>query len=173
MNEPQTTFLKWFNDNGGRIHPSVELASSDAGHMFRVKSESSNIELDSIIISCPSELTISFQNAQRSSSLNGLVQKNGQISVEPIVALRFFLIEQYLLRDESLWFAYLQLLPQPSDHQSLHVPFLFDEDDLRWLEDTNLGKAVELRKSTWKKEYKVSIGLLQDIDLAFPHHCTL
>lgn len=72
---------------------------------------------------------------------------------DQVIALRLFLIEQYLLKQNSFWWPYIRTLPQPGDKHGLNAPLWEDAEDLKWLEGTNLGKAIPARKAIWKQEF--------------------
>ena len=173
MNEALLNFRAWFQGNGGHIHPDTEIVSAETGVALRTKSRIEDVRIGSNIVSCTTDLIISFQRAQTSPVLKELAHVQGETAGDQIILLRFFVIEQYLLREDSFWWPYFRLLPQPGHEESLHVPFLYDEIDSEWLERTNLGQATRLRKATWKDEYEASIEVLGDSAPGFATKCTL
>ena len=173
MADPITGFLEWFEEHGGIIHPSVDIARSDAGLFLQIDSTSQGIDVDSVIIFCPPQLLISFQQVQRSSALGALLRQEHLSEELQTRALIFFLIEQQLLGVDSFWWPYLQLLPQPGNHRAPNVPFYFDEEDFTWLDNTYLGKATEVRRNLWKDNYEAGLSLLVTSAPEFASRCSL
>ncbi len=77
---------------------------------------------------------------------------------EPHIIGNFFLIQQYLLHEDSHWWHYIRLLPQPTEPSS--VPATWSPDDLALLKGTNAYPAILKRKALWKDDYERAISLL-------------
>ena len=141
-------FESWFLANGGYLHPSVEIASGDEGNIIRVKQDHTLLP-GSMIVSCPHELTISWPG------VNKCHFPHVHSTFTPHIATRLFLMKQYLLREHSPWWPYINSLPR-----SFSTPLWYDDDDLIWLRGTNLGKAKEIREEAWRQEYENAMQLL-------------
>ncbi|KAM0793819.1 hypothetical protein BDR22DRAFT_978226 [Usnea florida] len=141
-------FESWFLANGGYLHPSVEIASGDEGNIVRVKQDHTLLP-GSMVVSCPHELTISWPG------INEYHFPHVRSTFTSHIATRLFLMKQYLLREQSPWWPYINSLPL-----SFSTPLWYDEDDLVWLRGTNLGKATEIRKEAWRQEYENAMQLL-------------
>ena len=142
----------WFLHHGGVLHEVLELARGSQGYHLRSKTES-NLAVNSMIISCPHKLTISWLNAKES------LPENFIGSTVPYVATRFFLIQQRLLCDKSFWWPYIQALPEPN-RDCLHTPMWYNQNDMLWVKGTNLEAAVLHRSQKWRQEYEENIRLL-------------
>ena len=141
-------FESWFLINGGYLHPSVEIASGDEGNIVRVKQDHT-LSPGSMVVSCPHELTISWPG------INQYHFPHVHTTFTPHIATRLFLMKQYLLKEQSPWWPYINSLPR-----SFSTPLWYDEDDLIWLRGTNLGKATEIREEAWRQEYENALQLL-------------
>lgn len=141
-------FESWFLNNGGYLHPSVEIASGDDGNFVRVK-QGHVLVPGSMVVSCPHELTISWP---------GVIQyhfSDIHSTFTPHVAIRLFLVKQYLLKEQSPWWPYINSLPR-----SFSTPLWYDDNDLIWLRGTNLGNAKEVREDAWRQEHENAVQSL-------------
>ena len=159
MDQALDEFNVWFILSGGSIHPSAEIVSTSSGITLRVKQDAAPIEPGGTIVSTPLALTLSYGNAKLSTSLQPLVQA-GESAINQVILLRFFLIEQYLLKDDSFWWPYLQILPHLDDKDAMKTPMWYDEEDFEWVAGTNLGNAASARKTAWRQEYTRAMELL-------------
>ena len=159
MDQALDEFNVWFVLGGGIIHPSAAIIFTSSGMALQVKQDSAPIEPGSTIVSSPHTLSLSYANAKLSHSLQPLV-KAGLDVINQVILLRFFLIEQYLLKHNSFWWPYLQILPYPGDKDALKTPLWYDEEDFEWIAGTNLGKATLTRKTAWRQEYTRAMELL-------------
>ena len=142
-------FESWFLTNGGYLHPAVEIASdNDLGNFVRVK-QNHTLLPGSIVVSCPHHLTISSTTVTQHSS------RDVHSIFTPHVATRLFLIKQRLLKGQSPWWPYINSLPR-----SFATPLWYDEDDLIWLQGTNLGNAKKIRQEAWRQEYESAMQSL-------------
>ena len=148
MEDSISSFKGWFEANGGKFHSSVVLPQSGQGLSLCVGSHASIIEPGAALVSCPKKIMMVSSHAQ---NLFFLLDPRSLAS--QTIMLRFFVVEQYLLQEESFWWPYIRLLPQPGHETSLHATTLWNKDDLRWLEGINLGQATHLRKKRWREEF--------------------
>ena len=148
-------FEQWFLANDGYIHPNVELASDAlTGRHMRVV-EGKNLAADSLIISCPHELTISWLNVIRGSEpfLGQFALGEAYYAVNQVVIVRFFLMNEYLKNKSSFWWPYIRSLPQPSEAHLLGTPLYYNDNDWAWIRGTNLEHAARKTESMWRLEY--------------------
>ncbi|KAH6695710.1 SET domain-containing protein [Plectosphaerella plurivora] len=159
--------LNWAKEDGGVLHPSVEVFSDPAtGNSFRVK-EGCVLSPGDGIVTCPLSMTLSYLN-----SLPNLADRGIRVDKEPFpqefldtlpphVVGRFFLIKQYLLGRDSFWHPYIATLPQPDQLDSWSLPSSWPTDDLELLEDTNVHTAVGEVKARLKAEFKEATSILK------------
>ena len=149
------------------IHPDVEIASNSSGNYFRLRT-GCNLLPGTMIASCPHRLTISWLNV-----INGQTPFIDQFSSNPVressiivtktVVVRFFIIQQYLLHERSIWWQYIRSLPQPFVRDALNSLLWYDNDDMLWLRGTNLEDAMSRVERGRRKEYDEAIEALTDV----------
>ncbi len=162
----ETDFRPWFVAHGGTIHQDVEIASGPTGNSLRLRTGCS-LSPGTMVASCPHNLTISWLNVIHGQnpfikqfSLSPV--RDGTTVVTKTVIVRFFIIEQYLLGDQSFWWPYIRALPQPFSEDALASLLWYDNDDLLWLRGTNLEDAMKRVEQGRQKEYKEAIESLHD-----------
>ena len=146
-------FRQWFEGHGGSFHPAIVLDTSPSGTVVKVRDEGGPIEAAAVIVRCPTYMMISFAHASQSRVLRSLIERDPDSTFGQIIALRFYLVEQYLLGADSWWAAYIRSLPQPYDANASHATPIWAEQDVKWLEKTNVGKATSMRKDIWHDEF--------------------
>lgn len=159
-------FEQWFLANGGHIHPHVEIASDPVtGRHMRVIN-GHNIPTESLVVSCPHELTISWLNIIKGSEpfLGQFALEEAYHAVNQVVLVRFFLVNEYLKGKESFWWPYIQTLIQPPEAHSLGTPLYYDDNDWAWIRGTNLEHAARKTESMWHLEYDEVIQSLVPMD---------
>lgn len=117
----------------------------------------------SCVVSCPKVLTFSYLNALSSEFSHGqnlAFPINFTRNVGPRVVVRFFLMEQYLLGEESFWWPYIDLLPSADKPEFLNTPMWYSEIDALWIRGTNLEQAVQDRERSWRAEYEEGLRQL-------------
>ena len=146
-------FEAWFLAGGGRLHPNVEIASNSTGFHLRAR-HGEELASGSCVVSCPHSLTLSWLNV--SSQHDRLLQFDPEVP-DQAVATHFFLIHQYMLKEKSFWWPYIQSLPQPDADDSFATPLWYNSDDMVWIRGTNLEHAADVRERTWHQEYEQGI----------------
>ena len=155
----------WFLRHGGRIHQSLIITHDETvGYYLRLRPA---CELPKIftkdLVFCPMKLSLSVRNVDDPGSC-WPEQFLARFSDAPEVTTRFLLMRQYRLGEDSFWWPYIDMLPKPEHDLNIEPPFdtplWFDEDDLVWLEGTNLGAARRLREEAWKEEFNEGMALL-------------
>lgn len=160
MEQILSGFRSWFKSNGGSLHQSISLESDSNGIRPVVRNDASAIEPSETLVVCPSRLMVSYVHAQYSQSLKPLIERDPSSISNQIITLRFFIIEQYLLAEESFWWPYFQTLPQPHDKNLLNATPRWNDEEIRWLEKTNLAQATRMKKATWVHEYEQALKCL-------------
>lgn len=153
-----TALTTWFVNCGGWIHPSVHIVhqSPPLGYSLRVR-DNHTVPAGSRVISCPHTSTISVLDLDQALP-PWPADFQSQWENSPDVLTRFFLMEQRLQGQQSFWEPYLRMLPGPEE---MHTPIWYDEDDCAWIEGTNLAGARLARLAGWKREFDVSMKLLE------------
>lgn len=85
---------------------------------------------------------------------------------DPNTIGHFFLMQQYLKGEQSPWWQYIKLLPQPSDPKSLGIPIWWPETDQEFLAGTNAEPPLQKREQMWKDQWKKGVVLLRGL----PNH---
>lgn len=137
---------QWLEVNGGYLNPKVRLEQNEASgvHCRAI----SDLEANARICTVPHSLAV--------SSLNALVDdgfpvfRNRGLAVEAIGY--FYLMHQYIHREESFWQPYLDSLPAPNGEHS--TPFWFDAEDTAWLEDTDVLHTTKARQNVHEEHYR-------------------
>lgn len=165
--------VRWVRAGGGKLHGAVELYQDEhAGAAFRVR-QGSSLEPGDVIAETPLAKSLSYLNAVHghddSPTASHPVFRRPENSppfpaaflngTSPHVVQRFFLVQQYLLGEESAWWPYVRSLPQPEQLAGL-LPAVWARDDVRCLGGTDLYDAVQGIKSALKKEYRQAMELL-------------
>ncbi|KAK8093503.1 SET domain-containing protein [Apiospora hydei] len=172
--------IKWVEEAGGCLHPSVEVYHDAVTKgSFRVK-EGCAVHQGESVVTLPIARSLSYLNAicghpdfpavkhqqiQEAASNSTNDDDNSWFPADflretpPHVVGRFVLMREYLLDSKSAWWPYLRTLPQP-EHVAGMLPALWPADDLEFLVGTNAYVAVQEIKSTLKREYKQAMKLL-------------
>ncbi|MCJ1399219.1 hypothetical protein MMC11_002421 [Xylographa trunciseda] len=157
--------VNWLQLGGGFIHPAVEIVHSDdaTGYSLRVRKDH-NVPEGSRIISCPRSLTISVLSMGGAENL-WPEEFMSFFTQFPEVLTRFFLMEQFLIAEDSFWHPYIRMLPQPAD-DALDTPMFYSPEDCLWIQGTNLEGTRKVRQEQWKQEYEKALDLLKYNDIA-------
>ncbi|RYP11389.1 hypothetical protein DL764_000043 [Monosporascus ibericus] len=172
---PYHELAQWVEQGGGSLNPAVEIYHDEVTKgSFRVR-DGYQIEEGDAIVTLPLSRSLSFLNAVRGHPDMPAIPYSNISKPEnspyfpreflektpPHVVGRFFLMQQYLLGQDGLWWPYVQTLPQP-EHMGGSLPALWPADDVEFLEGTNAYVAVQEIKTTLKKEFKNAMKLLPD-----------
>jgi hypothetical protein len=175
VTERYQALLQWVEATGGRLHPAVEIYHDEITKgSFRVK-EAAHLGLDEDIVSLPLSCSLSFLNAIAShqsivTALPPVIlpPQDGAYfppeflsNVPPHVIGRFFLIQEYLRRQDSAWWPYIRTLPPP-EHMTGMLPVVWPAGDIEFLRGTNAYVAVQEIRSALKKEHKHAMKFLPD-----------
>lgn len=132
-------FENWFRTNGGYLHPAVHLAQdAEQGSYFRATAD---IEPGTHVLTVPHNLAMSNLNAQVDDDFPVFRTHAQSFTVEGLSF--FYLMAQWLNKEESFWKPYLNILPSPE--QGFETPIFYDDGDRKWLEGTENEHQCGLR----------------------------
>ncbi|KAL2852415.1 hypothetical protein BJY01DRAFT_96261 [Aspergillus pseudoustus] len=162
--ETYSSLLQWMKSHGGDLHESVQISHNERqGTHIRAKKE--GVPSNTHIIKTPVATTMSYFNAidHRIGDVHfpshGVKFPNSFIeSARPEEVAIFFLVGQHLRGSESFWHPYLHTLPEPGTLTTL--PY-YEDEDLDWLEGTNLLQARKQRVAQMRQKYEDSYDELQ------------
>ena len=173
-------FVSWFLANGGRISSSAEILVDDREqYHMRVRLGQTVLEGETLV-SCPQALTFNYASFIHDNTQTKATQLDVR-SLAQDIALRLFLMEQYLLGKDSFWWPYISILPQPCQRpatdetanalapgavpqKNFHTPLYFGEEDMLWLTGTNLGVATRQRAADWEEEFEAAKDAINGIE---------
>lgn len=155
MNED---FKAWFLSHGGTFHADTEIVSSSHGFFIRVRDKRGLLP-GAQVVSCPHSLVISWLNAVRDPFLGQFDRHSASQFINQLVITRIFLMKQFLLREQSLWWPYIRMLPQPDDLHKFNTPLWYEPEDLTWIRGTNLEHGAQRMESLWRQEYEEAASL--------------
>jgi len=166
--------ISWSTRQGAALHPQIEVYKDETtGLSLRVRREASEEGPDKqpfdatrqSLVSCSLTMTLSYLNARVGgplSNIDNLVSGPPphpsfpalfMNEIPPHVVGRFFLVQQYLLGRESHWFPYIELLPRPEHILSWALPPFWPEEDIDFLEGTNVHASIATIKENVKAEF--------------------
>ena len=150
----------WFFRKFGRLHHDVNIVwTASYGYHLRVH-HAQGVPANCLIVACPHHLSISVMDLEWAKDPWPEALKSHWMN-QPEVLTRFFIMEQYLEKQESFWWPYIASLPQPDQPDQMNTPMWYDDSDLIWIKGTNLDGGRISRSTTWRKEYEESILLLR------------
>lgn len=130
-------------------------------------SDGQTLAADSLVVSCPHEITISWLNViSGSASFLGQFDEDCIATVNQVAIVRFFLLNEYLKREESFWWPYFRSLPQPTEACRLLTPTWYDEEDWLWLRGTSLESSARKQEQHWRQEYDVAMQGLSPLPMS-------
>jgi hypothetical protein len=170
--------LSWGEKHGATVHESVEVYKDDiTGFSLRVKESASGTPpLLFEAVTCPASATLSYLNVLTGTQLPSALEEESSTGEEPSFPIpfmyslpphvigRFFLIQQYLLGENSFWWPYIKSLPQPEHLNSWALPAFWPEEDIEYLEGTNAHVAIQEIQTNVKGEYKQARQVLKECD---------
>ncbi|KAM3156121.1 hypothetical protein ABEW05_003368 [Botrytis cinerea] len=170
MTENIKSLVDWATTSGAYLHPDVEIyKDAVTGLSFKAQQ---TIAPQTSIVRCSYQISLSYLNAIGTYSqfpstdpfpvefLENLKQD------DPNIVGHFFLIQQYLKGDQSPWWQYIRLLPQPNDPKSLGIPIWWPEEDQEFLTGTNAEPPLQKREQMWRDQWKKGVVLLREL----PNH---
>ncbi|GAB7352361.1 hypothetical protein MBLNU459_g2800t1 [Dothideomycetes sp. NU459] len=146
---------RWFKENGGYLHPSVNLAQ-DALHGSHFRATSA-IPPGTHVLTVPHQLALSNLNALVDNEFPAFKTHAKSFTVEALTF--FYLMAQWINKDKSFWKPYLNTLPTPDE--GFNTPLWFDEEDRTWLEGTDLHPTVLKREEIWQQYWRDGVDVLE------------
>ncbi|KAK3709717.1 hypothetical protein LTR37_010744 [Vermiconidia calcicola] len=104
-------------------------------------------------------MALSYLNALVDDAFPVFKQQRHRFKVEAIGF--FYLMAQYINREQSFWKPYLDTLPSP-DQELTEALFFEHEEDVAWLEDTDVWRTVSARAEVYEKYHRDGIEVLQE-----------
>lgn len=124
------------------------------------------ISKDTRVVNTPLPITMSYFNAIGYSSPKGSFSKHGfelpQTFIDAVgreETTAFFLMGQFLRREDSFWYPYLRTLPQPGQ---MTTPLFFGEEDVDWIQGTGIPDASVQRFQTWDQKFDFCMERLEE-----------
>ncbi|ESZ93653.1 hypothetical protein SBOR_5958 [Sclerotinia borealis F-4128] len=170
MTEKLQNLIDWATASGAYLHPDVEIyRDAVTGLSFKAQKI---IPPQASIVRCSYPISLSYLNAvgkysQFPSTESFPVEFLETLKQEdPNIIGLFFLVQQYLKGDQSPWWQYIRLLPQPNDPKSLGIPIWWPEADQKFLAGTNAEPPLQKREQMWRDQWKKGVVLLRNL----PNH---
>lgn len=155
MSDQVSDFRSWLDDNGVRFGPHVEIKHDEQYGVHVVTT--ADVQSGDRIVTVPHTIALSSLNAQVDDAFPFFKDHAKSFTVE---ALGFFyLMAQWIHKDKSFWKSYLELLPTPE--QGVGTPFWFDDEDLLWLQGTDLHQTFLGRQEVWEKYWMDGLDVLK------------
>lgn len=155
MEERVAVFKAWLKANGVTFEPHVEIRHDNDYGVHLVTT--GDISPGRMIVTVPHSIALSSLNAQVDLAFPVFKTHAKSFTVE---ALGFFyLMAQRINRETSFWKPYLDLLPTPE--QGVGTPFWFDQDDLAWLQGTDLHQTFLGRQEVWERYWMDGLDVLK------------
>ncbi|EFE30808.1 SET domain protein [Trichophyton benhamiae CBS 112371] len=155
--------VNWITTLGGGLNPAVEIHRDDKqGSCLRVRSNEA-LAASTVVARCPISATMSIINVKNldpnlpphdfhySDILSQRVRKS--------IILAFFMVHEQLKGRDSHWWPYLATLPRASE---LTSALFYQDNDLEWLQGTNLYQTHQAYRNAVKEEYDSAISILRD-----------
>jgi hypothetical protein len=155
--------IEWVQKNGGYLHPTAQIAFTSRKGFHALVMEGERLEAGSRVVGCPMPLTISVLNALDITPFSSNGSRfpkeflHSQIS-QPESLQAFFLMEQLVLGNKSWWNPYIAALPTV---QEIADSQFQSEEDLRWLDGTNLRTALDTHVGKWRAMYVTGMAQLK------------
>ena len=120
------------------------------------------LSADSLIVSCPHELTISWLNIMSGSEsfLSYFNLDEAFYTINQVVIVRLFIVNEYLKQRESFWWPYIRSLPQPFQAHLFATPLWYEDSDWAWIRGTSLESNARQTERIWREEYAAAIRSL-------------
>ncbi|KAK5682673.1 hypothetical protein LTS10_005802 [Elasticomyces elasticus] len=154
--EKAETLERWFREQGGYLNPAVNIAhSQEAGYRWQ---SNAPLAQGTRVTTVPHSFAFCYLNALVDESLPFFRDRRHEFPVENLGF--FYLMAQYIHREESFWSAYLDTLPSPDSE--LTTPLWFDDaEDLAWLEGTDVLHTMLARRKVYEQYYSNGINSLR------------
>lgn len=151
--------LNWFAANRGLLNDDVQVRYSQSRGYHVLAARDLHT---STVITCPLSLTLSWLNLDPTQAVVGKIDSPLKACLGAIpdhVLSTLVLVEQASLGQRSFWHPYIACLPRAG---ALSTPLYFADEDLKWLQGTNLAKATDERRQSWQAEWQTASAQLKD-----------
>ncbi|EEU41637.1 uncharacterized protein NECHADRAFT_106552 [Fusarium vanettenii 77-13-4] len=161
-------FIQWTRQHGAYFHPSLTfVVTPNRGAEVLVTGQA--IQPFETLFKVPYGISLSYFNAVSAGIPGSPYQPHSKPLPEEFLentsdhdtVNAIFLVQQYLLGEQSFWYPYIQILPQPDDDKDSAIPLLWPESDLLWLRGTHLEEAVSKQKVDHVKRWTEAMETLQ------------
>ncbi|KAK2736605.1 hypothetical protein FQN57_000722 [Myotisia sp. PD_48] len=165
LSKADAALLDWVEEHGGGLDSAIEIYRDGTGSacLRAHANHSSGVRKNTLIARCPIKVTLSRLNI--ANSVEGIPPHNFVYSQKFLNGLRndcalaFFLLHQYLERENSYWEPYIATLPRCYELTSI---IWYEEDDMEWLSGTDLFTARAHRLQLLRQQYDLGIAYLKD-----------
>lgn len=157
--------VDWATRHGAKLHPSVEVYhDAHTGLSFRVKPDASRpLSPYEPVVSLPTRLTLSYINALPGTGKGADAFPAALLAgLQPHVVGRLLLVREFLKREASFWWPYIQALPQPHDHAGWALPPFWAPDEAELLDGTNVEVGLDKIRRDVERDARVVSRLLDD-----------
>ncbi|SZF04549.1 unnamed protein product [Blumeria hordei] len=171
--------IEWAEQRGSRLAPSVAMVHEAGRGWGWIARET--IPGGREVVSVASQTGLSYLNALEARDSSRLARHEsrafshthlGRLGREcPHVVGNYFLMQQYLAGEQSQWWPYLRLLPQPEADDNFSTPLWWREADAVFLLATNVRPAMEATRRLWARDWRRGWHLVHAFDNA--RHFTL
>jgi len=159
--------VNWASKYEIPLHSQVEVYQDPVtGLSFRARED---LLPGTKIVDCSYKLSLSYLNAISAAPdfprhwsvpfppefIEHMEQEN------PHIIGHFFLMQQYLRGEKSVWSPYIRLLPQPDELERLGFPNWWPEADRKFLQATNAEPSVGKRDKIWHEAWEKGHTLLE------------
>ncbi|KAL2672952.1 hypothetical protein Neosp_013670 [[Neocosmospora] mangrovei] len=161
-------FIKWARQNGAYFHSSLRfVVTPNRGAEVLVTGQA--IRPFETLFTVPYGISLSYFNAVSAGNPGSpylprstpLPEEFLENTSDHDTVNAIFLVQQYLLGEQSFWYPYIQILPQPDDAKDSTIPLLWPESDLLWLRGTYLEEAVAKQRMDHVKRWNEAMKTLQ------------
>lgn len=155
------TLRTWFEANGGWLNPDVNIVYDGSCGFHARASKSLGAP---VIAKCPAQLTLSYLNLDRSQTRvphvdTPLQSFLGQIPNHVLTYLLLIELRQrFFDKQASPWEPYIACLPGP---ESMTTPIWFTDEDMTFLQGTNLAQAAVTTRERWNAEWEHAIDTME------------
>ena len=153
-------FKSWFLSHGGAFHPDTDIGFNSDGFFTRVR-DGRDLLPGALVVSCPHALVISGLDAIHDPFLGQFDLQSVSPLLNQLVFTRIFLMKQFLLREKSLWWEYIRMLPQPDALHKFNTPLWYEPEDFAWIRGTNLELGAQRMETLWRQEFEEAASLFR------------
>lgn len=146
---------KWHKDNGGYLHPSTKI-TKDASSGVHLRAATA-IAPGTHVCTVPHSMALSYLNALADDAFPVFKTYRHALKIEAVGF--FYLMARYINREKSFWKPYLDTLPSPEEGYT--TPLWFDDEDMLWIEGTDVQYTAVERLAIYKRYYADGIKVLQ------------